>query len=150
MPKWLTVGASALVLTTAAGLFAWQNIPQVAVKVASSRASVNASAPAYTPEGYRFSAPISYTKGLVTVRYQSANGQSYEITQQSSRLDSTSLASTVLSSEANVQTSQVKGNTVYIYGDKNDATWVNNGVRYTIVDNAGLDSNQILRIAGSL
>lgn len=150
MPRWLSVGVAAFILTIAAAVFAWQNIPQVAVKVAAVRASINATAPGYTPEGYRFAAPVNYDKGQVKIRYSSGSGQKYEVIQQTSKLDSASLASTILSTEANVQTSQVKGNTVYIYGDKNNATWVNNGVRYTIADHAGLSSDQVLNIAGSL
>lgn len=150
LPKWLSVGTVVLVLAVSAGFFAWQNIPQVAVKVASARASINAAIPSYTPEGYSFAAPISYSKGEVIVRYQAHSGQEYKIAQQASKLDSASLASAVMANEANVQTSQVKGTTIYIYGDNNDATWVNNGVRYTITGQAGLDSSQILKIAGSL
>lgn len=150
MPKWLSLGTASVILAVTAGIFTWQNIPQVAIEVASARAGFNASAPAYTPEGYRFTSPISYSRGEVAMRYQSDNGQSYRITQQSSKLDSTTLASSILSDQSNVQTSLVKGTTVYIYGEKNDATWVNNGIRYTIAEQNGLDSDQILKIAGSL
>jgi hypothetical protein len=44
----------------------------------------------------------------------------------------------------------VAGNTVYIYGARNDAAWVNNGVLYTIKDYAGLTSDQIIKIVQGL
>jgi hypothetical protein len=49
-----------------------------------------------------------------------------------------------------VQTSVVNGTTVYIYGQTNDAAWVNNGVQYTVQDKASLNSDQLLKIANSL
>lgn len=150
MPRWLSLGAAVVVLGFISAFLAWQNVPQVAIKVASTRAGVNASIPSYAPEGYSFSAPLSYKKGEVLVRYQKEAGAGYEISQQASKMDSSSLASTVLAAESNVQTSQVKGTTIYIYGDNSTATWVNNGVKYTLTGQAGLDSNQILKIAGSL
>lgn len=132
-----------------AGLFAWKNVPQVAVTVAGTRAQLSASVPKYAPDGFRFVSPVSYSNGVVKVKYKGAGGASYEITQQKSKRDSTALASDMLSGHSNVQTSQVKGSTVYIYGDSN-ATWVNKGIHYTISDNASLSSDQLLKIAESL
>ncbi len=151
MPRWLRFILGLLAVLAIGGFFAWQNIPQIPLKVAAIRTHVNASLPSYTPPGFSFSAPIKYESGAVTINFK-ANAdpsRTYSVTQQASAMESTSLANS-LPKNSQVQTSQVRGTTIYIYGPSNDASWVNNGVRYTISDNARLDSDQLLKIADSL
>jgi hypothetical protein len=73
----------------------------------------------------------------------------FTITQEKSSLDSSSLIATELSATT-PQSSQVNGKTVYIYGNDNDALWVDHGMKFFIDDHANLNADQILRIAGSL
>ena len=116
------------------------------------RAKINASIPGYTPAGFRFEGPIAYQNGTVLMSFK-ANGdneRTYTIMQQASNWNSDSLAANIIPASSQVQTSQVKGTTVYIYGDSNDATWVNNGIRYSIKDSAKLNSDQLIKIADSL
>ncbi|HVX58756.1 MAG TPA: DUF4367 domain-containing protein [Candidatus Saccharimonadales bacterium] len=151
LPKWLTIAILLIVLLLAASLIAWRDVPQVAIKVAGQQAHVNAGLPGYAPSGFSVAGHISHSSGAVTVQYKdSSSGYSYDITQRSSSWDSSSMAANVLSPNSQVQTSQVQGTTVYIYGKQNDATWVNNGVWYTLKNNASLSSDQILRIVQSL
>lgn len=151
LPKWLTIAILLIVLLLAASIIAWRDVPQVAIKVAGQQAHVKAGLPGYAPSGFSVAGPISHSSNAVTVQYKdNSNGYSYDITQRSSSWDSTSMAANVLAPDSQVQTSQVQGTTVYIYGKQNNATWVNNGVWYTLKNNASLSSDQILHIVQSL
>jgi len=152
MPKLLTFGGGLIILASLSSLILWQKVPQVAVRVAAARANVDAAIPRYAPSGFAFSAPVQYSHGSVSVKYNSKNTTShkYVLTQQLSNWDSSSLASSIMSKNTQVQTSEINGTTVYIYGDHNDASWVNHGVRYTLTDYANLSTDEILKIANSL
>ncbi len=134
------------------GLFlAWQYIPTVSVKLAGARAHIAASVPAYQPAGYKVSGPVAVQSGTVVIKYTASNnGAGYDVTEQSSNLTSTSLAQTVVPLGQQVQTSQVDGNTVYIFSNDNNAAWVNNGILYAIKDHTQLNSDQIIKIVHSL
>lgn len=151
-PKWLSIGLILVLTALSVGFYAWHNVPQVAMKVASTRANVKASVPEYTPSGFSYTGPISYSNGSVKMNFkaQGDSARTFSITQKKSNMTSKSLAATAVPKNTEVQTSQVDGNTVYIYGSKNNATWVNNGIQYTIDDKANLNSEQLLKIAGSL
>ncbi len=125
----------------------WQRIPQLSLKAASLRVHFSAVAPTYKPEGYKVAGPAKSSAGAVSLTYQSGvNGSDYTISQATSNLTSLMVAHNVVPRGASVQTSQVDGNTVYIYGAENNAAWVNNGVLYTIKDNANLSSDELLKI----
>lgn len=152
-PRWLTVTLVLSVLVLLAGFFAWYNFPQLSMKIATMRAHINSSVPGYTPSGFSFKGPIRYNNGIVTLDFKANADKSREfsIKQQPSNWDSSSLASNAVPSNKPVQTSRVKGNTIYIYGEnKKAATWVSNGIRYTIEDQANLNSDQLLKIAEGL
>jgi len=149
-PKWITVGASSLIVLLLAGFFAWQNIPQVSMRVAATKAHVSASVPAYTPVGYAYVSPVTAGQGKVVIQYKDNDNGSYTITQENSNWDSSSVQANAVPSGSQVQSSQVNGTTVYIYGEQNDAEWVNHGVLFKLQDKANLNSDQILQIANSL
>jgi hypothetical protein len=135
----------------AAGFAAWQKMPQLSAKLAGVRAHIAASVPTYKPEGFSLAAPVSTQNGGVVLKYKSAIDDSgFDISQKQSNMTSANLPQTVVPQGAQVQTSQVGGNTVYIYGQNNDAAWVNNGVLYTIKDHAKLSSDQIINIVKGL
>jgi hypothetical protein len=94
------------------------------------------------------SGPAQAVSGTVNIKYKSLNdeGRVYEINQTPSNLTSSLVGQNVVPKGSPVQTSQVKGNTVYIYGTGNDAAWVNNGVLYKIKDRANLSSDELLDI----
>jgi hypothetical protein len=130
----------------------WQKVPQLSVKMAGMRAHLSPSVPTYRPEGYAMSGPAKAVMGAVTVKYTHSKdpAKTYEITQAQSNLTSQMLALNIVPKGASVQTSQIAGNTVYIYGSSNDAAWVNNGVLYTIKDKASLRSDQLIKIVQGL
>ena len=147
----LVVTMIALIFLVVAALIVWQDMPQVAIRIAGKRAHIAASMPAYTPSGFSFVKAQSVSNA-VQLKYEAKqeSGASYSLTQQKSVWDSSSLAANTISASDAVQTSQVQGTTVYIYGHSNDATWVNNGIRYTIDNQAKLSSDQILQIVQSM
>ncbi len=149
LPRWLVISVILVVLILLVGFFAWRNIPQVAVKVAGEQAHVSATFPAYAPSGFSVAGSISHQGNSVVIKYHNQN-YTYDITQTSSSWDSTSLAANAIAPGSQVQTSQVQGTTVYIYGQQNNATWVNNGVWYKLQNHASLTSDQILKIVQSM
>lgn len=151
-PKWASIGVSLFAVVLLTGYLAIHKIPQVAVKLAATQAHVNAHLPSYTPSGFSFATPIQYSSGTVSLKFK-ANGstdRTFTLTQKTSDMDSRSLQDSVVPPNTQFQTSTVEGTTVYIYGDQNNAAWVNNGMEYQIHDSANLDSDQLLKIAGSL
>lgn len=152
MPKWAAIGTSAAAVVLLAGFFAYQNLPNVAMRVAATRTGINASVPGYSPSGFAFSGPIGVSDGVITLRFN-ANAdreRNFAIAQRSSDWDSKSLLENfVLANGYAYQTYQDKGNTIYIYDD-NRATWVSKGIWYNIEGNALLNTDQLLKIASSM
>jgi hypothetical protein len=151
-PRRMLTMAGLFAVLAASFMFVWQRNPQVSLKIAGMKAHLHAAIPTYKPEGYSLAGPAKAVMGAVTVKYISTsdNKQSYELTQSTSNLTSNMVAENVIPKGANVQTSQVAGNTIYIYGEGNDAAWVNNGVLYTIKDKANLRSDQLIKIVKGL
>jgi hypothetical protein len=153
MPRWAVIGVTLVASVLVAAFVAWNNIPQIAIRVASFGSDVNASVPSYVPAGFSFEGPMGFNDNSVTMKFKSNADPSknYAIVQKNSDWDSASLLANHLEPQAETyQTSKVKGSTVYIYGEKNDATWVDSGKWYTIQDNAELNTDQLLKIAESL
>jgi len=148
----LKIALILIVVIAAVGFVSWQKFPQLSVKLAASRLHINASVPSYKPEGYSLAAPAQAINGQVLIKYKAAAdaAQGYDISQAPSEMTSVSLANTLSPAGTQMQTSQVGGNTVYIYGPKNDAAWVNNGILYKLNDRANLSSDQIIEIVKGL
>jgi hypothetical protein len=149
--KWLALFL-VLVLVAAGLIISWHKIPQLSVKAAGMRAHLSPTVPSYKPDGYKLAGPAKAISGTVNIKYASNTDSSsgYEIVQAQSNLTSQLVGQSVVPKGAPVQTSQVEGNTVYIYGDGNDAAWVNNGVLYTIKDHANLSSDELIKIVQGL
>jgi hypothetical protein len=127
-------------------------VPVIAVRVASAKAHIHAQLPGYTPSGFSFSGPVSYSDGKVRISFKSndSSNRQFTISQSDSKMSSKSLQDQVVPQNTQVQTSIVNGTTVYIFGQGNDAAWVNNGIQYIVKDSASLNSDQLLKIASSL
>lgn len=132
------------------GFFAWQNAPNLEMRVAATRSGVAAHMPGYKPAGFGVSRNVKIDPGKVAVTFRSnTDDKKYTVTQQASTWSSDSLLSNhVLATRQPFQTYQDQGKTVYIY-DNSNATWVSGGVWYRIDGNANLTSDQLLRIANS-
>jgi len=150
-PRALTVSVSLLTIVFVGSFVVYQNIPGIAVKVAASRAGVPASMPSYAPTGFAFAGPVQYKSGQITIGYHSTtDDRSYQLYQQKTTWDSATLANVGLAAEGTgFNTYMVKGQAIYVYNGTS-ATWVNNGVRYTIEGDSNLSTDQLLRIASSI
>lgn len=144
------VGVSVLALGIS-GFLAYQNLPELAMRVASTRAGLNASLPSYQPAGFSMAGPIKYEPGTVTVNYKSnSDDRTFNVTQKNSSWNSETLLENYVSpTKEPYQTFQANGRTIYIY-EGNKATWVDGGVWYNVDGETNLNSDQLLRIAESL
>lgn len=134
------------------GAYVWQvNYPNLALKVASSKAGINASMPGYLPNGWQVSNNISSGPGTISYQIGSADGKaSATVNESKTDWDSQALAENYVSNKSDKYLSlQAAGLTIYVYG--NQASWVNNGTWYRIEgDNTNLSQDQLIRMATSL
>jgi hypothetical protein len=148
--RFVNIAGGSLLLLITLGIVVYQQIPQISVKLAASKAGVNAKLPA-KPSGFTYNGPIEYADGTVNIGFKSNSDQrSFMVSQQKS----TATASTLprLLSQATGQSTQninVGDKTVYLYGTSN-AAWVDNGVLYKIEGNSSLNSSQLLDIVKSV
>lgn len=151
LPRWLTLLIITVLVILASLAVMWRSVPAVAIKVASIRSHYAATLPSYTPTGYRFH-QVQSAPGSVTIQYEAKSGAAsqFSLTQSASTMDSQSLRTATLPKNEAVQTSQVGGTTVYIYGAHDNAEWVSNGSLYQLSNDGHLSSDQILQIAASL
>jgi hypothetical protein len=149
-PRLVTILSSTLALLILGGYLTYITLPSISLKVAASRAGVNASMPEYKPDGYSLDGPITYSPGEVVISYKSnTNEAGYKIIQKATNWDSQAVLDNYVNKLAdNYLTFQEKGITVYTFGNK--AAWVNGGLLYTIDGDAALSSDQILKVATSI
>ncbi len=150
-PRTLGVMTSALAVLILGGFFAYQNIPNLSVRLAAARAGIPAHLPAYQPPGFSLKGPVKYSPGQITISYRSGtDNRSFSVTQTTSNWNSQALADNFLKHK--LQSSQTvvdKGKTIYIYDDHN-ATWVDGGIWYRVEGNSSLNSDQLLQVASSI
>ncbi len=144
------VGAACLAFALLLGFYTYQNVPNFALRIASQQSGVTATMPKYVPAGYNFDGPIVWTDNRLTISFKlDESNQSYSLSQQRSEWTSDNLLSDHVAMSTDTYETHVRsGKTIYLYGTT--ATWVEGGVWYTINDNAGLDTEQLLKIAGSI
>lgn len=127
------------------------NIPSLSVSFAASQAGVKATYPEYRPDGFRLDQPVTYSEGVVTLKFASNSGAGdFTIVQRNSSWDSSAVLDNIVKKAAgdNYITTQERGLTIYSY--QNSAVWVNGSILYTITSTAPLSGEQIRRIATSL
>ncbi len=156
--KKLGISAKAMAISSAVlagvllgGFYAIQNVPNLSMRVAATRAGFNASMPGYSPSGFSFSGPINYSPGQVTVTFKSnTDDRNFSLKQTASNWNSDALLSNFVATDnQKYQTYQDRGRTLYIY-DGSNATWVDNGIWYQIEGSSQLTTDQLVRIAASL
>ncbi len=150
-PSLLNISIAVLAFTILGIYFAYNNTPNFAVKLASTRSGVNGGIPSYKASGFSFNGPIEYKTGELTIQYKSnSDDRSYSITQKKSEWNNDALLSNyVASNNRGYQTLQEKGKTIYIY-DADKASWISDGVWYEINGNSSLNAGQVIKIANSL
>lgn len=149
--KALNIGAAVLAGVLLLGFIAYQNVPNLSLKLAASRAGFDAHMPGYQPSGFSLKGPIEYGSGYITLNFQSnSDARNFHITQKVSNWTSQSLKDNFLAAnDLQYQTFQDKGKTIYIYNTDN-ATWVSGGVWYQVEGDSSLNSDQLMRIANSI
>ena len=149
-PRLASILASTLALLVLGGYMTYMNLPMISMKVAASRAGVNATLPGYKPDGYSLDGPITYSPGQVNVNYKSnTNDSTFRLTQAPSSWDSQGvLDNFVVQQTETYLTFQERGIKIYTFDNK--AAWVNGGLLYTIEGTAALSSDQVLRLATSM
>ncbi|HVI69390.1 MAG TPA: hypothetical protein VM581_02935 [Magnetospirillaceae bacterium] len=149
-PRLATILSSTLALLILGGYLTYITLPSISLKVAASRAGVNATMPEYKPDGYSLDGPITYSPGEVIISYKSnTNKTGYKLVQKATNWDSQAVLDNYVGKLTdNYLTFQERGITVYTFGSK--AVWVNGGLLYTLDGDAALSSDQILRLATSI
>lgn len=149
-PRLATILTSTLALLVLGGYLTYIHLPDISMRVAASRAGINASLPSYRPDGYSLNGPITYAPGEVAINYKSnTNDNGFRLTQKATNWDSQAVLDNFVTRHTdNYLTYQQQGVTVYTFGNK--AAWVNGGQLYVIDGNATLSSEQVLRLATSL
>jgi hypothetical protein len=151
-PRIISAGSLVLAVLLIGGFFAYQNIPNLTMRLASARAGMHGTLPAYQPAGFALSNAISYKPGQITIGYKSnSDSRNFKITQDASSWNSETLVENYEALKENSSYLAVpnKGKTVYIYNGSN-ATWVDGGIWYRIEGDSKLNSDQLLSLANSL
>jgi hypothetical protein len=151
-PRTFLLGSATLVAVVIGSFLAYTRVPSVAMKVASTKAGINAALPTYQPAGFSVRGPITTSPGEISVSYKSnSDERDFKLTQKTSSWNSEALLGNFVETakQASYQTFQSAGRTIYIY-DGSNATWVDGGIWYKIEGNSSLNSDQLLRIANSL
>ncbi|MCA9333091.1 hypothetical protein KDA00_04440 [Candidatus Saccharibacteria bacterium] len=150
-PRVLNISLIAFSLLILGGYFAYNNVPNLAMKLASTRSGISGTMPDYQPNGFALDGPLKYQAGQIVISFKSnSDDRSYKVTERNSEWNSdTLLQNHVAANRRPYQTFQDKGKTIYIY-DGDSASWVDNGIWYEISGNSSLSTDQVLRIASSL
>lgn len=150
-PKVFHFGAGTFAALLLIGFIAYQNAPNISMRIAASRAGFNAAIPSYQPSGFGMNGPIEYGPGQVTLNFKSnSDERNFHVTQRVSSWNSEALLTNfVTTNNKSYQTYQDKGRTIYIY-DGSNATWVSNGVWYQIEGKSNLSSDQLIKLANSI
>lgn len=150
-PKVVGISAASLSALLLIGFVAYQNTPNLSMRVATARAGIQGSLPGYQPAGFGLNGPIQYQPGQITISYKShSDDRKFQISQRTSQWNSDALLENFVATDRRAyQTFQDRGKTIYIY-DNDSATWVDGGIWYQVEGNSSLNSDQLLRIAASM
>lgn len=143
---------ASIALVLAVGYYMWRvNYPNLAFKIASSKAGISASMPSYVPEGYKLNGNIQTSPGTVSYSLSSQGSKKIQISQSKTDWDSQALAENFVAPKAdNYLALQAQGLTIYMMGN-NQASWVNKGTWYRIESpSQPLTQEQVIRMATSL
>lgn len=151
-PRALSAGSLVLAGLLVGGFFAYQNIPNLSMRLASARAGLHGTLPSYQPAGFGLKDGITYKPGQIEISYKSnSDDRNFKITQNTSSWNSETLLENydALKNGTPPLAVPTKGKTVYIYNGGN-ATWVDGGVWYRIEGDSKLNSDQLLNVANSM
>jgi hypothetical protein len=132
------------------GWFIYQKSAVVDGRLAAWRAGFSVEVPAYTPAGFIFRAPIFYAHHQAIITYRGiGNSQYYKLEEVVSNWSTqTLLTKEVTNNNLSYQTFQAGGLYIYVY-DSGNATWVSQGVWYTISGHNNISAKKLAEIAAS-
>lgn len=148
LPRW--AGLSLLILTLASviGIIIWHKVPVASMKLAATRAHINASLP--TPiSGYKIG-PITASQHTVTTTIQSISNsfKKYTVTERAANQPLTSLAALASGNGHQVQTVQDQDKTYILTQDQDKSQAACTKGNDTIsVDGVGLNVAELLEAA---
>ena len=151
IPKWLAIGLVLLVAAGVVGFIVWRKVPQASLKLAATKAGVNASLPAPI-SGYKIG-PITSAENAVITTVQSITDSSkkYTVTEKLSNQPATSLAAATASkatASTQVQTVQDADKTYVLSQDEDKSTAAcTKGSNTISVEGVGLNVAQLLEAA---
>lgn len=149
-PRVLSLASVTLALLLLGGYFTYLSLPSLSVRVAAAQAGINASYPAYRPDGYRLT-DVTYSKGAVSLKFAANAGpQNFTITQQQTAWDSTAVKENYVRPNWGNDVIPYAEHGLTIYAHEGNAVWVNGGILYTISGDAPLSSSQVRGIATNL
>ncbi len=144
--------AAAVAVVALLGGYIWlQNYPKLAIRTASDRAGFQASVPTYLPTGYNLDHSAATQPGQVALTFNAlGSSDDLTITQRPTDWDSQSLLANYVADQSTqpLVVSQ-QGLTVYLYNG-NEASWVNQGIWYSIGGHNHLNREQLLKIINGL
>lgn len=145
-----SIAASTLAIFLIVSFVAYMNATSLQMRLASSRAGISASLPAWQPDGFKVG-NFSYSPGTVTISFRdNTTSKGFNLAQTASSWDSSTLLSDyVLPNNDTYNTVQSDGTTIYTYGN-NNASWVNGGIWYKLTTDGTLSTSQIVRLATSM
>lgn len=145
-----SVAAASLAILLIVGFVAYQNAADIQIRVASSRAGINATLPKWQPSGFAIG-KFTYSPGTVAINFHSTNGQhSFSLVQTASKWDSATLFDKYVFPTSNSYEAIKTGNTTLYAYNNTDATWVNNGIWFKLIGNGGLSTSQMATIAANM
>lgn len=149
--KFMKIATTAMSVLVLSAYVAYLNAPNISVRIAASRAGINAQLPGYTPSGFALDGPVEYETGKIVLNFASnSDERNFTIAQEESRWNSETLReNSVANQTSDYETIRRGGLTVYIWNGSN-ASWVNQGIKYTLDGDSQLSEEQITQIATSL
>ncbi len=143
--------ALAMVTATCAlalGYVSYLVYPSIQLRLAASQAEINFKLP-HTVTGYHVVNSRSDSKGKLAISYQGENSARYSLQQEKSQISDQELRGQAEEKGKNsFDLIESQGVKIYRYQDK--ASWIKNGVLYTLNTNDYLNKDQITKIAVSL
>lgn len=140
-----------IALTLIAGFFAYQNIPNISLRIASNNSGLEGKKPSQTPSGFSMNNKIAYSSGQITLFFKSnSDNRTFSLTQTASVWDSESLKQNFLTkNNKEFQAIDSNGKKLYFY-DKNNVTWVDEGTWYNLESDTDLSRSQLHSLADSI
>lgn len=147
--KFPAVMATAGAMAAVAGITFYMLSPTISIRMAASKAGIDGKNP-YTPSGYSIDGTVAYKTGSITINYKNEAGKKYSVTQEAKQSSSVSSIRNEISHQNNGNYREIKTDSaqVIMYDDK--ASWLKNGVLYTITGSDNLDKTQISNIVDSV